>query len=85
MDHGAEAGVGFVVARRDAAKLFEIPEEVFHEMAPAVLSEVARDGVFAVGLGRDIREGAATVQFGTDPVDVEGLVAQAERQSRFRR
>ena len=55
MDHGGEAGVGFVVACCDAAKLFEIAEEVFHQMAPAVHCEVAEDRVFAVGLGRDNR------------------------------
>jgi hypothetical protein len=76
MDDGTEAGVGFVVTCRDAAKLFEIAEEVFHQMAPAVHGEVAGGWVFAIGLGRDHCQGAAIVQFGTNPVDIEGLVAK---------
>lgn len=76
MDHGAEAGVGFVVARGDAAELLEIAEEVFDQMAPFVHRPVAGDRSFAAGLGRNDGGCTPLIQRGADPVDVEGLVAK---------
>jgi len=76
VDGGGEAGIGFVVACSDAAEGLEIAEEVFDEMTPLVDFEVARDAAGAIGLGRDDGHSAPFIQFGTDPVDVEGLVGE---------
>ena len=45
-------------------------------MAPFVHREVARDRAHPIGLGWNDGHGASAVQFGADPVDVEGLVGQ---------
>jgi hypothetical protein len=34
VDHGGEAGTGFLVATRDASKHLDIAKEVFHEVTP---------------------------------------------------
>ena len=75
MDHGGVALIGFVVARGDATKRFEIAEEVLHEMAPGVHRRVARYEARAIALGRDHGESASAGQLGAQEVAVEGLVA----------
>ena len=77
MDHGGEAFIGFVVACGDAAECLDVAEEVFDEVAPAVDLEIARDGLCAVGFGRDDRDRAAIVQQGAQRIDVEGLSARS--------
>jgi hypothetical protein len=83
VDCGGEAGVGFVVAGSDAAKLFEALEEVLDQVAPFVDLGVVRDGRFAIYLGRDLGGGAPVVQGGAQGVVVEGLVGdeRAERDA----
>ena len=76
MDHGGEAFIGFVVACGDAAECLDVAEEVFDKVAPAVDLEIARDGLCAIGFGRDDRDRAAIVQQGGQPIDVEGFVGQ---------
>ena len=76
MDHGGEARVGLVVSGGDSAEGFEAAEEILDEMAPAIHVEVARDGMSAVGFGRDDRGCAPVGQFGAQPIDIEGLVAE---------
>ena len=66
----------FFVSRGDAPELLEIAEEILDEMAPFVHREVARDRAHPIGLGWNDGHGASAVQFGADPVDVEGLVGQ---------
>ena len=74
--HRGKARVGFFVSRGDAPELLEIAEEILDEMAPFVHREVARDRAHPIGLGWNDGHGASAVQFGADPVDVEGLVGQ---------
>ena len=50
-------------------------EEVFDQMAPFVHFCIVRDALGPVGLGGNDRDCAAFVQVGTQPVVVEGLVA----------
>src|SRR6185312_15957488 len=76
MDHGGEARVGLVVSGGDSAEGFEAAEEVLDEVAPSIHVEVARDGMSAVGFGRDDRGCAPVGQFGAQPIDIEGLVAE---------
>ena len=84
MDHGGEAFVGFVIARRNPAERFDGAEEVFDEMAPSVHVKVAGNGPRPVGFGRDDRLRAPVVQscpvlrhgVGSQPVDLDGLVGQ---------
>ena len=64
----------YLVAMRP--ELLEIAEEILDEMAPFVHREVARDRAHPIGLGWNDGHGASAVQFGADPVDVEGLVGQ---------
>ena len=80
MDHGTEAVIGLVVARGNAPEFFELAEEVFDEMAPAIHVKVARDGARSVGLGRDHGCRAALIEFGTQPIHVEGPVGQQRRE-----
>ncbi len=71
-----EALVGLACAHGDAFELFEFAEEVFDEVAPFVhlLVDIARrDALWPL---RDDDLGAALVEFGDDPVGVEGLVAE---------
>ena len=76
MDHGGEARVGLVVSGGDSAEGFEAAEEVLDEVAPLIHVEVARDGLAAIGFGRDDRDCPPLVQFGAQPIDIEGLVAE---------
>src|SRR5215210_1553766 len=80
MDHGAEAVIGFVVARSDAPEFFELAEEVFDEMTPAIHRIVAHGLVRSIGLGRDDGGGPARVQFGPQPIHIEGPVGQQRGQ-----
>ena len=74
MDHGGEAFI--VLSCRVAVRLecLDVAEEVFDEVAPAVGLEIARDGLCAIGFGRDDRDCAAIVQRGAQRIDVEGFV-----------
>ena len=74
--HRGIARVGFFVSRGDAPERLEIAEKILDEMAPFVHREVARDRAHPIGLGWNDGHGASAVQFGADPVDVEGLVGQ---------
>jgi hypothetical protein len=53
VDHGGEAGVGFVVARRDAAKFLDLAEEVLDQMPSLVHFEVAGNAGDPFGFWRD--------------------------------
>ncbi len=76
MDDGDEADIGFLVTGGNAPKLFEIAEEILDEMTPSVHVEVARYGARSVGLGRDDSDGLPFVQFGSQPITVEGFVSK---------
>src|SRR5580692_8674028 len=76
MDHRREAFIGFLVACGHSTELFEVAEEIFDEMAPAVHMIVARDGLGAIGFWRNDRHGAAFVQRGAQPIGVEGFVGK---------
>jgi hypothetical protein len=52
-DECGKAFVGLVVSRRDSPELFEIAEEVFDEMPPAIHGEVACNGLLSIRLWRD--------------------------------
>ena len=45
-------------------------------MAPFVHLEVAIDGVFSIGFGRNNGDGAPAVEFGTQTIVVEGFVGE---------
>src|SRR3984893_834973 len=75
VDGGGEAGIGLVVARGDAAELFEPLEAILDEMPPLVHVGIVRDGRLAVVLGRDDGERAPLVELGTQGIVVERLVA----------
>lgn len=53
IDHGSVALISFLIADGDAAECFELAEEVFHEVSPAVGVEVAVDLLLPVRFGRD--------------------------------
>ena len=57
-------------------------EEVLDQMAPFVHFVIMRDAPGSVGLGRDDRCGPAFIEVGTQPVVVEGFVADERRKSR---
>jgi hypothetical protein len=76
MNHCRETRVSFLVSRSDTAELFEFAEEIFNEMAPAVHVEVTFDGLGPVGFRRDDDHGAAVVQFGAQPIHIEGFVGE---------
>lgn len=80
MDHGGETLVGFVVARGNAPEFFEFAEEVFDEMTPAIHGKVVRDVACSVSLGRNDGGRAACVEFGAQPIHVEGPVGQKRRE-----
>src|SRR6185437_13978614 len=67
---------GLVVSGGDSAEGFEAAEEVLDEVAPLIHVEVARDGLAAIGFGRADRDCPPLVQFGAQPIDIEGLVAE---------
>ncbi len=76
MDQGFEALVGLASAHGDAFELFEFAEEVLDEMPPLVHLQVDIErGEALWALGNDDL-GPALVEFGDDPVGVEGLVAE---------
>jgi len=54
----------------------EFAEEIFNEMAPAVHVEVTFDGLGPIGFRRDDGNGAAVVQFGAQPIHIEGFVGE---------
>jgi hypothetical protein len=76
MDHGGVALVGLFVACGDAAEVFEAAEEVLDEMTPFVHVEIARNPARPVAFRWDDGTGTAPVEFGPDPVGIEGLVAE---------
>lgn len=76
MDHGGEALVCFVVSCGDSSERFEIAKQIFDQMAPAVHVEIAGNGVRPIGFGRDDGNRAPVVQFGPQPIDIEGFVGQ---------
>lgn len=84
VDHGSIALIGFLVPSSDPAKCFEAAEEVFHEMPPAISMEVTVDFLLSVRFGRDHRDGASFVQFRTQPVGIERLVAEEHAEFHVR-
>jgi len=76
IDHCSVALISLFVAGGDASECFEIAEEVFDEVPPAVGMKIAVDLAFAVRFGRDHGDGAPVVQFRSEPVSIEGLIAQ---------
>ena len=76
INHRAVALICFFVARGDSPECFEIAEEVFDEVPPAVGVEVTVDRSFTVRFGRDHSNGAPVVELRPEPVGVKGLVAQ---------
>jgi hypothetical protein len=74
MDHGSEAGVGFVAAHGDAFELLDLAEEILDEMTPFVHFGVDGKRFCASRmLGYDDHR-AAFVEFKDKPVRIEGLV-----------
>ena len=76
VDHRAIACVGFLVARCDFAEFLDLAEEIFDQMAPFVHLEVAIDGVLSIGFWRNGGDGAPAVEFGAQPIVVEGFVGE---------
>ena len=76
MDGCAEAAIGLVVARGDAAEFLDITEEVLDQMPPSVHGEIAWNAAGTVGLGWDNGRCASVIQFGANPVDIERLVGK---------
>ena len=76
MNHRAVAVVGLLIARRYSAKFLEFAEEVFDQMPPFVHLEVAIDSLLSRGLRRNDGYCAAIVEFGAQPIVVEGLVGE---------
>lgn len=76
VDHGAVALISFLVSGSDAPECFEATEEVLDEVPPAIGMEVAVDFLLPVRFGRDHHYSAPFVQFGTQPISVERLVAE---------
>jgi len=74
MDHGFEAGVGFVIAGRDPSELLDLGKIVFDEMAPSIHVDIMGYGIFPVGLRRDDGHRSFLIELGADGVGVEGLV-----------
>src|SRR5580693_8296057 len=74
-NESSKAGIGLFVASCDASESLEMAEEVFDQMAPFVHFCIVRDALGPVGLGGNDRDCAAFVQVGTQPVVVEGFVA----------
>ena len=62
IDHCSVALIGLFIAGSDTPECFEIAEEVFDEVPPAVGMEVAVDLPFAVRFGRDDGHGAPVVE-----------------------
>jgi hypothetical protein len=76
VDHGSVALIGFLVSGGDPAKCFEAAEEVLHEMPPAISMEITVNFLLPVRFGRDHRYRTSIVELRTQPVSVEGLVAE---------
>jgi len=76
IDHRAVALIGFFVSGGDPSECFEITEEVFDEVTPAVGMEVAVDFSFTVRFRRDHGDGSPVIEFRPQPIGVKGLVAQ---------
>jgi hypothetical protein len=87
VDHGAIARVRLLVARCYSAEFLELAKEVFDQMSPFVHLEIAIDGRLSVGFRRNDGDGAAVVEFGAQPIVVEGFVGEqsAERDTRDQR
>jgi hypothetical protein len=75
IEESGKTSIGLFVAGCDASECLETAEEVLDQMAPFVHFGIMRDAPGPVGLGRDDRCGPAVIQIGTQPVVVEGLVA----------
>ena len=75
IEESGKASIGLFVAGCDASKCLERAEEIFDQMAPFVHFDIMGDAPGAIGLGGNDRDCAAFVQVGTQPVVVEGLVA----------
>ena len=74
VDHGREAGVGFAGAQGDPLEVLEFAEEVLDQVAPPVEVGVDRAGLCPPRVLGDHHLRTALIQFGDDPIDVEGLV-----------
>jgi hypothetical protein len=90
MDHGREAHVRLVIARRNPPERLQLAKEVLNQVAPAVHHLVIHDLAPTARLGRDHRNRAPRVQLGPKPVIVESLVPDQRRdrntgQQRWRR
>jgi hypothetical protein len=81
MDDSGEAGVGFVVARGNAAELLDLAEEVLDQMAPLVHLEVAGNVGGPVGFGRDHGPGAPLVHVRADRIGIESFVGEQGGES----
>jgi hypothetical protein len=75
-DECGKAFVGLVVSRRDSPELFEIAEEVFDEMAPAIHGEVACNGLLSIRLWRDDDFRFGFLKQVAQVIVVEALVGQ---------
>lgn len=75
-DECGKAFVGLVVSRRDSPELFEIAEEVFDEMPPAIHGEVACNGLLSIRLWRDDDFRFGFLKQVAQVIVVEALVGQ---------
>src|ERR1700736_2435740 len=82
IEESSKTSIGLFVACCDASEWLKMAEEVLDQMAPFVHFVIMRDAPGAVGLGRDARCGPAFIEVGTQPVVVEGFVADERRKSR---
>lgn len=75
-DNRFEALIRLVVTRCDASELFEIAEEIFGEVPPAIHGEVTGDGVLAIRFRRDDGLVFRFAEQFTQTIVVEPLVGQ---------
>jgi hypothetical protein len=75
VDHRGEASIGLFVSRGDAAKRFDLTEEVFDEMTPFVFVLVMRGMPAGPLAKRDDSLNVGVRQAVAQPVRVERLVA----------
>lgn len=76
MDHGAEAGIGLLVAHGEAAEVFEFLEEILDQVAPSVFHPVDLQRLQAAAPLADHDLRPARPQLFVQPVAVKGAVGE---------
>ena len=81
-ESGEEGVAEFIVARGDAAVMFDLIEEPLDQVSLSIEVRAEDDGIHAVALGRDVGPSATLDQVGPDLVDVIGPVPQQHGAAR---